>query len=132
MQKTIDNLLSNGLIVQDTDSSWNSNIVLAPKPHQEDVDNIDEYIWRFCISYVALNLITKVINYTIPRCDDAAWYGFGRARFFIILDAYSGYHQIKISLCSIDKTAFNGPHGRNINGLPCPLASEIQQPHLYA
>ena len=32
MQKTIDNLLANGLIIQDSDSSWNSNIVLAPNP----------------------------------------------------------------------------------------------------
>lgn len=112
MQKTIDNLLSNGLIIQDSDSSWNSNIVLAPKPHQEDITDIDEYIWRFCISYVALNLVTKVIHYTIPRCDDAAMYGFGRAKFFIMMDAFSGYHQIRMALDSIDKTAFSGPHGK--------------------
>ena len=121
MQKTIDNLLGNGLIIQDSNSSWNSNIALAPKPHQEDITNIDEYIRRFCISYVALNLVTKVIHYTIRRCDNAAMYGFGRAQFFIMMDAFSGYHQIKMSPCSIDETAFSGPHGRKYKWIAMPF-----------
>ena len=112
MQKIIDNLLKTGFIIGDYDSPWNSNIVLAPKPHQEDCTEIDDFIWRFCISYVQLNLVTKIISYPIPRCDDAVMNEFGRANFFILIDAYSGYHQIKMSACSIDKTAFSGPHGR--------------------
>ena len=84
MQKTIDVLLKSGLIIEDSESSWNSNIVLAPKPHQEYVTEIDDYMWRFCISYVSLNLVTRVINYPIPRCDDAVMNEFGKARFFIL------------------------------------------------
>ena len=90
MQKTIDVLLKSGLIIEDSESSWNSNIVLAPKPHQEHVTGINDYIWRFCISYAALNLVTRVINYPIPRCDDTVMNEFGKAKFFILLDAYSG------------------------------------------
>ena len=116
MQKTIDVLLKSGLIIEDSESSWNSNIVLAPKPHQEHVTEIDDYIWRFCISYVALNLVTRVINYPIPRYDDAVMNEFGKARFFILSDAYSGYHQSRMASCSVDKTAFSGPHGRSISG----------------
>ena len=52
MQKTIDGLLAQDMIIEDTDSSWNSNIVLAPKPHQGHVTEIDNFIWRFCISYI--------------------------------------------------------------------------------
>ena len=121
MQKTIDVLLKSGLIIEDSESSWNSNIVLAPKPHQEHVAEINDYIWRFCDSYVALNLVTRVINYPIPRCDDAVMNEFGKARFFILLVAYSGYHQIRMASCSVDKTAFSGPHGRKYKWLVMPF-----------
>ena len=112
MQQTIDALQKTGFIIEDKNSPWNSNIVLAPKPHQENITDIDEFIWRFCISYVALNLVTLIISYPIPRCDDAVMNEFGTAKFFILIDAYSGYHQIAMATCSIDKTAFSGPGGR--------------------
>lgn len=70
---------------------------------------------------MALNLVTKVINYTIPRCDDVATYGFGKSKFFIMMDAFSGYHQIEMALCSIDKTAFSGPHGRKYKWVAMPF-----------
>ena len=37
---------------------WLSMIVLAPKPHQEHIDNIDDFIWRLCVSYRGLNSVT--------------------------------------------------------------------------
>lgn len=39
-------------------------------------------------------------------------YGFGTANFFILFDAYSAYHQIRLSQCSIEKTALYAPHER--------------------
>jgi hypothetical protein len=57
-------------------------------------------------------MITRPAEYPIPRCDDAVMYGFGEATFFILLDAYSGYHQVKLSEASAIKTAFYAPHGR--------------------
>ena len=62
MQKTINMLMSYNFITQDYERSFNSNIVLAPKPHQEEVENIENYIWIFFISYIALNTITQAIN----------------------------------------------------------------------
>ena len=34
---------------------WGSPLVLAPKPHQETVKDINEFIWRVCVSYRGLN-----------------------------------------------------------------------------
>jgi hypothetical protein len=112
MQRAIESLLSNDQIEIDDDSSWLSRIVLAPKPHQEEVLEISDFIWRFCISYIALNQVTKVISYYIPRCDDAVENGFGKARLFNMMDACSGFHQIRMEPSSSKKTAFAGPYGR--------------------
>jgi hypothetical protein len=109
MQKTIDNLLDLGFIKRDTTSPWGFRITLAPKPHQEHVTDINSYVWRFCINYIRLNMITKPAEYPIPRCDDAVTYGFGDAKYYILLDAYSGYHQVPLSGASAPKTAFFGP-----------------------
>jgi hypothetical protein len=82
MQLAIDALLANDQICVDVDSPWLSKAVLAPKPHQEHVTDISEFIWRFCINYIALNHVIKVWSYFIPRCDDAVEYGFGTADLF--------------------------------------------------
>ena len=101
-------------IVPDDDSLWLAKPVLAPKPHQEDITDrmIDEFLWRFCVSYIQLNSITKVIPYPIPRCDDAIQMRIGKAAFKILMDAFSGYHQIEMAAASSSKTAFAGPGGR--------------------
>ena len=54
MKDAIDGLLEKNQIVQDDESEWMSMPVLAPKPHQEDIlgENIDKFVWRFCISYI--------------------------------------------------------------------------------
>jgi hypothetical protein len=111
MQKAIERLLANNQIAIDDDSNWLSPIVLAPKPHQEEILKISDFIWRFCISCIALNQVTKVILYYIPRCNDAVEKGFGNARFFNMMDACSGFHQIKMEHLLSKKTAFAGPYG---------------------
>jgi hypothetical protein len=121
MQKTIDNLLKLNHITKDTLSPWAFGITLAPKPHQEHVTDIDDYIWRFCVNYIRLNMITRPAEYPIPRCDDAVMYGFGAALYFILLDAFSGYHQVRLSPASSIKTAFHAPHGRKYRWLVMPF-----------
>ena len=112
MQRTIDELLKLKFIKPDVTSPWGFRITLAPKPHQEDCTNINDFVWRFCINYISLNRITRPASYPIPRCDDAVMFGFGHATFFILIDAHSGYHQIRLSPESMLKTAFFAPHGR--------------------
>ena len=97
MQKTIDTLLELKHIVPDNLSPWGFRITLAPKPHQETVTDIDNYVWRFCVNYIQLNKIISPAEYLIPRCNDAFLYGFGDATFYILLDVFAGYHQVKLS-----------------------------------
>ena len=48
----------------------------------------------------------------IPRCDAAVKLETGNARLCILLDACSGYHQLKMEKQSALKTAFAAPDGR--------------------
>jgi hypothetical protein len=121
MQNTIEQLLDMGFIVKDSISPWGFRITLAPKPHQENVTEIENYVWRFCTNYIRLNMITRPAEYPIPRCDDAVMFGFGQATHYILLDAYSGYHQIRLSPASAIKTAFYAPHGRKYMWVVMPF-----------
>jgi hypothetical protein len=109
IKKTIEWLLSLGHIKRDVLSPWGFRITLAPKPHQEHVKDIKDYIWHFCINYILLNKSTGPAEYPIPQCDNAVMYGFGDATYFILLDAFLGYHQSRLSAASIQKIAFFAP-----------------------
>ena len=49
---------------------WGSQILLAAKPHQEHIENIEDFVWRMCVSYHGLNKVTRPFEYPIPQCDD--------------------------------------------------------------
>ncbi len=55
-----------GHIRQITDGQWLFKALLAAKPHQESVYNIDDFVWRFCVNYIPLNSVTLQIAYPIP------------------------------------------------------------------
>ena len=88
--------------------TWGSLVVLAAKPHREYVIDIDNFKWRMCISYRALNCITKPFQFPIPKYDDSAYVlGNGSVLIFIVaLDARQGYHQITVKPCDQEKLAF--------------------------
>ena len=113
MQEQLDTLIHNDWI-EPASGPWGSMIVLAPKPHQDEVTNISDFVWRMCISYRKLNAITLPFEYPIPRCDDAIDdFGEGHGRlYFISLDARSGYHQISVHPADRCKLAFFGPDGK--------------------
>ncbi len=92
MQKCIRALAKVGHIRQITDGSWLFKVLLAPKPHQEHIMNIDDFGWRFCVSYIPLNGVTRVVAYPIPRCDSAIFTKFSMGRFIWMIDAPMGYH----------------------------------------
>ena len=110
IMKQVNALHHNGLI-RLCGGPWAFRIVLAPKPHQEDVTDIHEFIWRMCVNYRPLNTITLPFAYPIPRCDDAiSDFGAGCVLiYFLSLDARSGFHQIKVAKTSQEKLAFMAP-----------------------
>jgi hypothetical protein len=66
MCKAITALEKVGHIHQITEGRWLFKALLAPKPHQEHVQNIDDFVWRFCVNYIPLNSVTRTIAYPIP------------------------------------------------------------------
>ena len=48
-------LLDNTWIRECIIGPYGVSIVLAPKPHQEEVTNIKNFVWRMCVRYRALS-----------------------------------------------------------------------------
>jgi hypothetical protein len=61
MQQCIAKLAEVGHIQQIHDGAWLFNALLALKPHQEDISNIKNFVWRFCVNYIQLIMVTCVI-----------------------------------------------------------------------
>ncbi len=66
MEKCIASLAKLGHIHQIHNGEWLFKALLAPKPHQEGVTNIADFIWRFCVNYIPLNQITHIVAHPIP------------------------------------------------------------------
>jgi hypothetical protein len=109
MRDTIAALKKVSHIRQIHDGRWLFKALLAPKPHQEHVHDIDKFVWRFCVNYIPLNSVTQIIAYPIPRCDLAINEEFGLGTVFWLWDAPMGYHQLTVALSSQEKLAFQGP-----------------------
>jgi hypothetical protein len=111
MRKCIAKLAEVGHIRQIHEGGWLFKALLAPKPHQEHIYNIDDFVWRFCVNYIPLNMVTRAIAYPIPRCDSAVHseFGCGPDGFMWLYDAPQGYHQLLVAIESQLKLAFQGP-----------------------
>jgi hypothetical protein len=59
MQKGIAALEKVGHIRQIHNDCWLFKALLAAKPHQEHVRDIDKFVWRFCVNYIPLNSVTR-------------------------------------------------------------------------
>ncbi len=97
-----------GHIPQITDGQWLFKALLAAKPHQESVYNINNFIWRFCVNYIPLNSVTLQIAYPILRCDSAVFNEFGNRKWMWMFDVPMGYHQLAVEKSSQEKLAFQG------------------------
>jgi hypothetical protein len=110
MRKAIAALQKVGHIHQIHDGCWLFQAILAPKLHQEYVCHINDFVWRFYVNCVPLNLVTRIIAYPIPRFNSAVFVKFGNGLWLWLFDAPSGYHQLAVALESQEKLAFQGPN----------------------
>ena len=83
-------------VIQPSHSPWASPIVLVRKK-----DNT----LSFCVDYRALNEVTKLDKFPIPRINDLLDQ-LGEACYFSTLDLAAGYWQIQVDEASQEKTAF--------------------------
>ena len=88
----------------DNDIYWpcmsprSSLVVLVPKKTGE---------YRFATDFRAVNQVTRVMNFPLPRSDDVVdTIAASKAVYFTVLDLASGFWQIPVSESSKEKTCF--------------------------
>jgi hypothetical protein len=91
----INELVEKGFICPSS-SPWGAPVIFALKKNSTQ---------RLCMDYRALNEVTIKNKYLLPRIDDLFDQLHG-ACVFSKIDLQSGYHQLKVQECDIQKTAF--------------------------
>jgi Retroviral aspartyl protease./Reverse transcriptase (RNA-dependent DNA polymerase)./Integrase core domain. len=92
-------------IIEPSTSAYNSPIILVPKKSSDKTQK-----WRFCVDYRQLNKHIIPDRFPLPRIDDILD-SLGRAKFFSILDLFSGFHQVSLHPDSRDITSFSTEQG---------------------
>ena len=86
-------------VIEPSTSPWNSPICLVAKKSGD---------WRFCVDLRALNSVTKLDTYPLPRIDDTLD-RLSNSRYFSTLDMASGYWQLSLNPNDREKTSFAVP-----------------------
>ena len=92
-------LLAVGFIMEVFFPEWLANPVLVLKKNNK---------WHMCIDYTSLNKACPKDPFALPRIDQVIDSTAG-CELLSFLDAYSGYHQIKLDPADRLKTAFITP-----------------------
>jgi hypothetical protein len=94
-------LLATGIIREVFHPEWLANPVLVKKKDGK---------WRMCVDYTGLNKTCPKVPYPLPRIDQIVDSAAG-CEILSFLDAYSGYHQIKMKESNQLATSFITPFG---------------------
>ena len=100
LKQELAKLLKDNLI-EESESSFASNVVLVPKP-----DNT----LRLCTDYRKLNAVTVPDPFPLPRIEDLID-RVGQAKFLTKLDMTRGYWQVPLDEESVPRSAFVTPFG---------------------
>jgi hypothetical protein len=101
LKKQLLDLLTKGLI-RPSLSEWGCPIMFMKKKKDNSL--------QMCVDYMPLNAMTIKNKYPLPRID-ILFDQLLKAKVFSKIDLRSGYHQIKIRLQDIPKTAFSTRYG---------------------
>jgi hypothetical protein len=94
-------LLEAGFIKEVFHPTWLANPVLVKKKNGK---------WRMCVDYTSLNKACPKVPFPLPRIDQTVESTKG-CELLCFLDAYSGYHQIKMKESDQLATSFITPFG---------------------
>nr|AAT81681.1 putative retrotransposon protein [Oryza sativa Japonica Group] len=97
----VQKLLKAGVIQEIDHPEWLANSVLVRKSNGK---------WRMCVDFTDLNKACPKDDFPLPRIDRLVDSTAG-CELMSFLDAYSGYHQIRMNPADIPKTAFITPFG---------------------
>jgi hypothetical protein len=95
LRRVVQQLLQDGLI-RPSSSPMGSAVLFAKKKDGS---------LRFCIDYRAINAVTENDSYPLPNIHELLDRLHG-AKFFSSIDLVSGYWQIPVADCDVEKTAF--------------------------
>jgi hypothetical protein len=94
--------LKAGFIKEVIHTKWVANPVLVPKKNTK--------VLRMCVDYTGLNKACPKDPFPLPRIDQVIDSTVG-SELLCFLDAYSGYHQIKVKQSDQLATLFVTPYG---------------------
>ncbi|CAH9133280.1 unnamed protein product [Cuscuta epithymum] len=100
VRKEVGTLLKIGHIKEVKYPEWLANVVLAPKPPT----------WRMCVDYTDLNKACPMDPFLLPNIDQLVDETAG-CELMSFIDAFSGYHQIRMHEEDAEKTSFMTPEG---------------------
>jgi hypothetical protein len=99
IEEEIQNLLVAGFIKEVFYPEWLANPVLVKKKNSK---------WRICVDYTSLNKACPNYPFLLPHIDQIV-YSTAGCETLSFLDAYSGYHQIKMKESDQLATSFITP-----------------------
>jgi hypothetical protein len=100
LKKQIKELLSKGFI-RPSSLPWGAPTLFVDKKDGSR---------RMCVDYRSLNKVTIKNKYPLPRIEDL-FYQMREVKVLSKIDLRSGYHQLKIRMEDIPKTAFTSRYG---------------------
>lgn len=92
----VEKLLTTGFVRKFYYPNWLANVVMVRKPSGK---------WKMCIDFTNLNKACPKDNFSLPRIDTLVDSKAGH-QILSIMDAFSGYNQIKMYEPDQKKTAF--------------------------
>ena len=101
IKEEIQKLLKAGIIKEVYYPTWLANVVMVKKANGK---------WRMCVDFTDLNKACPKDCYPLPRIDKLVDSISGH-RMLSFLDAYSGYHQVRMDPKDSEATAFQAGGG---------------------
>ena len=121
MGEELAKLLEAGFIRDIKHLDWLANLVMVPKKDKS---------WCLCVDFKDLNKACPKDPFPLPRIDQIIDATAGHDSL-CFLDAYSGYHQIKMAESDQAATAFITPYGPYVL-TQCPSGSKTSAQHISA